>query len=273
VRSTQPAPQPFSWLNIDGDIINNGVELTLNYKAIDKADMTFDIGFNISFNENKVENMNGVIDTGDIDGQGLTDAFAQRIQSGQPLYAWFIREFTGYDENGFATYTEDVQQFLGGKSPIPKSIMGLSLNATYKNWDASIFLTGQFGHYIYSNTANAYFTAGSIGNARNVTKEVIESGESNYNAPDASTAFLEKGDFIRMQNASVGYNFKFENLKVFKKLYAYVGGQNLFVITDYSGLDPEVNKNKAINGVPSMGIDYTTYPKARAFMLGVTATF
>ncbi|HEY9490278.1 MAG TPA: SusC/RagA family TonB-linked outer membrane protein, partial [Chryseosolibacter sp.] len=131
---------------------------------------------------------------------------------------------------------------------------------------------GQFGHYIYNNTANAFFSMGSLGNGRNVTEDVLSLPESSVNAPDVSTRFLEKGDFLRMQNLSVGYNFDMGE-SVVNKLRLFATAQNLFVITDYNGLDPEVNTNKSMDGVPSLGIDYTSYPRARTFTIGFNATF
>lgn len=271
VFSAQPAPTPFQWQNLDADVVNSGIELTLNYQAIDTDDVGLNFNFNITTNKNEVQNFNGIVDTGGINGQGLTGAFAQRIANGQPLNAYYVREFAGFDASGFNVYNGDFQQFVG-KSPIPKQFMGFTANFRYKNFDAMLFFNGQYGHYIYNNTANAYFTSGSLGNARNVTRDVIATNESAQNAPEVSTRFLEKGDFTRLANFTVGYNFKL-NSKAFKRLYAYVGGQNVFVITDYSGLDPEVNTNKNINGVPSLGIDYTAYPRARTFMLGINASF
>ena len=271
VNAAQPAPQPFVWTNLDADIVNSGVELTLNYIAIDNEKTGLDFSFNISNNTNEVKNFTGLVDTGNINGQGLTGAFAQRIVSGQPLYAYYIRDFVGYDTEGFNVFNGDFQQFVG-KSPIPKQSFGFTTNFRRGNWDANIFFTGQFGHYVYNNTANAYFTAGSLANGRNVTVDVLTSGESPVNAPEVSTNFLEKGDFIRLQNLNVGYNWPMSNSFI-KSLRISAGAQNLLLITDYSGLDPEINTNKARNDVPSLGIDYTPYPRARTFTLGLNATF
>jgi TonB-dependent SusC/RagA subfamily outer membrane receptor len=272
VTSAQPAPQQFTWRNLDADVINNGIELTLNYYAIDKEDVGLTVGFNVAYNTNMVERYDGApLNTGEIHGQGLTSAFAQRIANGQPLFAYFIREFTGFDESGLATYNEDIQRYVG-KSPIPKYNLGFSANARFKNWDVATFFNGQFGHYVYNNTANAYFNMGSLASGKNITTDVLTSGESITNAPDASTRFLEKGNFLRMQNFNIGYNLTVEQ-KFIKKLRVYISAQNVFVITGYSGLDPEVNTNKERDGVPSLGIDYTSYPRARTLTVGLNATF
>ncbi|TDN83054.1 iron complex outermembrane receptor protein [Salegentibacter sp. 24] len=273
VFSAQPSPQPFVFQNLDANVINKGVEFAVDYDIFQKDDFFWNFGFNIAYNHNMVEDFDGVIDTGAISGQGLTGAFAQRLVGGQPLFSYFLREFAGFDEEGQSIYPNgDVQQFVG-KSALPTTNLGITTSVEYMNWDFSAFLSGQFGHYIYNNTENAYFTAGAIGNGRNVIQDVIGNGESNLNAPDVSTRFLEKGDFLRMQNLTVGYNFDLEQENFFNTLRLSVTGQNLFVITDYSGLDPEVNTNKSLNNVPSAGIDYTAYPRPTTITFGLNASF
>jgi iron complex outermembrane receptor protein len=273
VTSAQPAPRPFNWVNLDANVINTGLEIVLNYVAVDKQDFNWDIQFNAAYNKNEVRNFGGLINTGAINGQGLTGAFAQRIANGQPLFSFFLRNFGGYSPDGNQTiYPDgDVQRFLG-KGAIPKVTGGITNNFRYKNFDLSFFFTGQFGHYIYNNTQNAFFTAGSLSNGRNVTRDVVGNGEGRLNAPDVSTRFLHKGDFVRLQNATIGYNVKLNN-KYVSGLRIFVTGQNLLLIDSYNGQDPEVNTNKALNGVPSLGIDYTAFPRARTFTFGVNAKF
>lgn len=272
VRSAQPALQPFVYENLDADIINEGVELAINYVVADKPNFTWDINFNIAYNNNVVQNFAGLINTGDIDGQGLTGAFAQRIAEGQSLYAYFLRPFGGFDSEGISIYPNgDVQQFTGD-SPLPTTTGGITNSFTFGNFDASIFFSGQFGHTIYSNTANAFFTAGSLANGRNVQRNVVGNGEGAFNAPDVSTRFLEKGDFVRLQNLSFGYTVPLQS-NVLSALRFTLSGQNLFVIDSYSGQDPEVSISKPINGVPSIGIDYTAFPRARTITLGLNASF
>jgi iron complex outermembrane receptor protein len=164
-----------------------------------------------------------------------------------------------------------VQKF-SGKSPLPKWNLGLNNTFNYKAFDLSIFFSGQLGQYVYSNTANGFFTAGSLASGRNTTKEVANSNESNINSPDVSTRFLYNASFLRLQNATIGYNWT-PKVNGISKLRFYVTGSNLFVITSYPYQDPEVSVSKVLNNVPSAGIDYTTYPKARTFTFGVNATF
>jgi hypothetical protein len=125
---------------------------------------------------------------------------------------------------------------------------------------------------VYNNTANALFTAGAIAGGSNVTSDVLTSGESKTNAPDVSTRFLEKGDFVRLQDVTLGYNLPIKS-KTISALRVYANAQNLALFTGYSGLDPEVNTNKQIDEIPSLGIDYSAYPRARTFTVGANITF
>ncbi len=271
VVAPQPAPTPFLWKNLNTDIENKGVELSLNVIAIDKNDFTWQVQLNGAVNSNNVKDLEGTYDTGEINGQGLTGAFAQRLATGQPLYSFFLRDFTGYDKDGVSLYNGDFQQFLG-QSPLPKFTGGITNSFNYKGFDASFFINIVRGGYIYSNTANAYFTKGSLNNGRNVTTDVPASAEGKWNAPDVSSRFLEKGDFTRLANVNLGYNLK-PNFAGISNLRIYLTGQNLLTFTGYTGQDPEVSTNKSINGIPSFGIDYSAYPRAKTIMGGINVTF
>jgi iron complex outermembrane receptor protein len=231
----------------------------------------------MAYNKNEVKNLNTFYNAGEINGQGLTGAYSQRIADGQPLYAFYLREFDGYDENGIAIYKDgDVQKFVD-KSPLPSWNLGLTNNFKMNNFDLSIFFTGQLGQYVYSNTANAFFTAGSLANGRNTTRDVPQTNEGALNAPDVSTRFLYDASFVRLQNVTLGYNFK-PNSGVFQNLRIYLTGMNLAVFTDYPFQDPEVSVPKPVTlgstpPVAVAGIDYTAYPRARTFAFGINATF
>lgn len=275
VTSAQPAPTAFVWKNLDADVQNRGIELGLNVVAVDGKDFNWNIAGNVAYNKNLVKDFAGIINTGEINGQGLTGAFAQRIAAGQPLFAFFLREFSGFDANGNTLYgannDKDYQEFLG-YSPLPTVTGGLTNSFSYKGLDLSVFFNGVFGNYIYSNTENAFFTKGSLSNGRNVVKSVVSSKEGPLNAPDVSTRFIYKGDFVRLQNLSLGYNVPVKN-NVVKGVRVFVSGQNLLTFTSYPFQDPEVNTNKSLNGVPSFGIDYTAYPRARTWTLGANVSF
>lgn len=273
VRSAQPAPNEFVWENLNSDVENKGVELNLNIAAVDKKNFDWRIILNGAFNHNEMKDFNGIINTGRIHGQGLSGAYAERIANGQPLFAFFLRDFTGFDASGNQTYKDDkdVQVFVG-KSPIPKFTAGFTNQFQVGHFDLSVFFTGQFGHYVYNNTANALFTAGAIAGGSNVTRDVTTNGEAKTDAPDVSTRFLEKADFVRLQDVTLGYNLPIKSKNI-SNLRIFVNGQNLALFTNYSGLDPEVNTNKQIDDIPSLGIDYSAYPRARNVTAGVNITF
>jgi iron complex outermembrane receptor protein len=270
--SAQPAPQPFVWTNLNANVINRGVELFLDLVAVNKKDFRWDVITNFAYNHNEVSNYSGLLNTGAVNGQGLSGAFAERIANGQPLYAFFLREFAGYDANGISKYTGgDVQKFIN-KSPLPTVTAGLTNTISWNGLDLSIFFNGQFGQYVYNNTQNAYFTLGSLYNGRNVTTDVVGNGEGSLNAPDVSTRFLSNASFVRLQNVTLGYTFKMKSTTI-SSLRFFVTGQNLAVFTGYKGQDPEVNINKSLNGIPSAGIDYSAYPRARTIQIGGAVTF
>lgn len=274
IEAAQPSPQPFYFQNLPALVVNQGVEFSINYNFFDTDDFHFDASFNISYNENEIRDFTGQIPAGTIRGQGLSGAYAQILAEDQPLFSYFLREFEGFDANGQPI--GDNQTFVG-KSALPTTNYGINTNFKYKNFDLNMFFTGQAGGYVYNNTKNAFFTAGSIGNARNVTPDVLTSGEAPNAEAAVSTRFLEKGDFFRFQNMALGYNFDLKETSGIKNLRLSLTGQNIFLITNYSGLDPEVSTNPAngdlLNNLPTAGIDYTAYPRPRVFTLGINLVF
>ncbi len=269
----QPAPgNPTQFINLDGEVVNSGVELTLDARVVDKKAFSWQVLFNAATLKNEVRNLPTFINTGAINGQGLTGAYAQRIISGSPLFAFYMREFGGFTPEGLGIYPNgDALTYAG--SPIPTFTSGLTNNFSFGNLDLSIFFNGVFGHYVYNNTANAIFLKGNLRNGRNVTRDIANSPESPNNFGEASTRFLEKADFVRLQNLTVGYTFKNVNIKGVSDIRLSLIGQNLLLFTGYTGFDPEVNTDKSLNGVPSFGIDYTAYPSARTISLGLNVGF
>ena len=274
VPAAQPSPQAFFFTNLDASVVNNGYELSLNYDIIQGTDLNWSASFNISKNTNELQDFGGQIPAGTVRGPGLSQAYAQILAGGQPLFSYFVREFEGFDSTGQPI--GDNQTFIG-EDALPDVNTGLSMNVSYKNWDFSAYGYGQYGFSVYNNTKNAFFVAGSIKNARNVTPDVLTSGEAGTAEAAVSSRFLEKGDFFRLQNVSVGYNFPLADGGTFDSLRLSLTGQNLFLITDYSGLDPEVSVNSAgyelLNGLPTAGMDWTAYPRPRTFTLGLNARF
>ena len=279
-----PSTNPFQFGNVDASVINQGIELSLAYDFVQTEDTNFGVSFNIAYNDNEVKDFAGSINTGEINGPGLSGAFAQRFEAGQPLFSFYMAEFTGFDADGFPTYRDingdgvgdpDVDKFFVGENGLPDVTSGLSLNFSHKNWDASAFFNGQFGFSVYNNTANSFFNAGQLTTARNVTQDVVTSGEAGGASTAVSTRFLEKGDFVRFQNATIGYNVPLSGDGTFKNLRFSLTGQNLALWTDYSGLDPEVTVPTGTlgSGIPVRGIDWAAFPNPLTVTFGINATF
>ncbi|WP_252788886.1 SusC/RagA family TonB-linked outer membrane protein [Mucilaginibacter flavidus] len=270
----QPAPAPSQWINLPGNVINKGLEFGLNISAVQGPKFNWDINYNMTFLKNTVENFaSRVVITGAISGQGLSGAYSQVIQNGYPLFTFKVSQYDGLDEQGFAKYPNGIDgQTLQG-SALPKFTASLTNNFSYGPWSLSVFVNAVTGFYVYDNTANAYFYRGSLLTGHNVTSDVAFTNENVLNSGQVSTRWLEKGDFVRISNATLGYTVALKNGKAIKSLRFVLSGQNLALFTAYKGLDPEINVNKDINSVPSRGIDYTGYPKARTITFGINAGF
>ncbi len=271
--SAQPAPPGaiIRWTNLDGKIENKGFEAAVNTSLVSNKDFGFDLGVNATFLKNEVSGLSSSINTGSLNGQGVSGTTVQVIRNGLPLNGFVTRRFEGFDKaTGQAVYTDggDVLYYVG--NPNPTSLFGLTTNVRYKMLSLNVAMNGAFGHVIYNNTLNNVINVGSINGGRNIGQSVLDNPikESFANPVTASSRFLEKGDYLKMTNATLSYGFnKMGNN--FKGGSIFITGQNLFVITKFSGFDPEVNTDKNVNGVPSVGIEYTPYPSARIITFGV----
>lgn len=292
----QPAPNVNYWTNFnDIEIVNEGFEFSINAAVVEDDDWTFDVSYNMAFLDNKITSVSNQfpigIPTGEINGRSLTGQRSQLLYDDQPLYAFYLPVFAGYDANGAPTYVDvngdgtinpnfdgpgrsSDRTFVG--DPNPDFTLGIGLNATYKNFDFTANLNGAYGHQIYDNTRAALFYKAAVANGDNATyDEVNSNADPDSGGPFLSTKDLQSGDFLRLNSAAIGYTFYPEDYSInwINSLRLYVTGQNLFVITPYDGFDPEVNVNKSIDGVPSFGIDYTSYPRSRSFTIGFNANF
>ena len=277
-------PTIFSNLE-DGTVINQGVEIALGYDFVQTDDWYFGANFNIAFNDNELQDFLGSIDAGPINGNGLTGAFSQRLEADQPLFSFFLPRFEGFDGDGnpiFADLNGDgvgdpsTDREFSDRSALPTITGGLSLNASYKNWSLSTFFNYQGDFYVYNATENALFSAGNFNQSQNVIQATINSGESVGASTEVSDRFLEEGDFIRFQNATLSYDWPLSEDNFLDGLRLSLTGQNLFLITDYSGLDPEVSVNTGnlnASAIPSRGIDLAQIPRPRTFTLGLNARF
>jgi TonB-dependent starch-binding outer membrane protein SusC len=195
-----------------------------------------------------------------------------------------MKDFTGIDENGLSTFRDangdglntDDDRVVAGTA-LPNKQFNFFGNIGYKGFDFSFNFNGVSGNKVYDNTANANFYKARLAKSLNTTIVAKEfPDESNNNPASVSTRYLKDAAFLRLNNVTLGYNFKPQMIKLddwITSLRLYVTGQNLFVITDYDGYDPEVNTDRSIAGITSYGIDYLGYPKARTFVFGLNVSF
>lgn len=271
---TQPGPPIRFWTNLDGTIENSGIELQLNGALVRSKELNWNLGLNLAFQKNELKDFVGAIQTGSLSGQGISGATSQRLVSGQPINVFYLRTFQGIDKTtGQSIYKlnadgSDNLDYVG--SPNPKMLVGFSTDVSWKKWMLMVNMNGAFGHYLYNNTENSVLPIGNIIGGRNISKNILKGSvqESTSNPLAPSTRYLEKGDYLKLANATLSY--RFGNVgKVFRNATISLTGQNLFIITKYTGFDPEVNVDKSVNGVPSLGIEYTPYPSARTVLLGI----
>lgn len=264
-----PPGAPPTWRNIDGEIANTGFELSVNANIINQKDFNWDLGVFATFQKNNVTGLTAPIQTGALNGQGITGATVQVIANDLPINAFYTKQFEGFDKDGFAIYTDDGYTLFNTGNPNPSTILGISTTLSYKKLSLTMNMNGAFGQDIYNNTLNSVVPIGNLG-SRNIAKSIYELNppEAQANPITPSSRYIEDGSYMKMANATLSYNLGNVG-KLFKGMSVYVTGQNLFVLTDFTGFDPEVNTDKQVNGVPSVGIEYTPYPSAKTFILGV----
>jgi iron complex outermembrane receptor protein len=278
VPAKAPAPTQTQWQNVPGlKILNKGIEIGLTGVLIAKKDLNWDLTVNYAKINNKVKDLPvKLIETGNASGQGLSGTRVQIITNDQPIGTFYGLVFEGFDANGIGQYKKDnegveVKENLG--SALPDFTYAVSSSLRYKNFDFSMFWYGTQGNKIYNNTANALFVKGTLDKSSNVRSDIMTSVESPANSNAFSSRFIEDGSFLRLSNLTIGYSFKTQTISWLNKLRVYATGNNLLLITKYKGFDPEINVDASENGVPSMGIDYSSFPKSRTFTFGVNLQF
>lgn len=267
------------------EIRNSGFELSLEYRNFVSNNFQYSIGGNITTIDNEVENSPfAVLTTGAATGAGQTGATINGYINGQPIGSFYMLEHDGIGQDGLNRFVDrnndgeilDNDRFVAG-SALPNLLYGIQLNMDYKDFGLGLRFNGAAGHKIYNHTAMSLFQRGALAESFNTTAFATEfPNEAPTNANTVSTRYLEDGDYLRLNNATLSYNLRPENIGLegmIRNLQLTLTGQNLFTITNYSGYDPEVNTGSAIGGVQTFGIDRFTYPTARTFTIGVNLTF
>lgn len=269
----QPAPAGFYWINLDGNVINSGIEATLNLTAVETDNFRWEIGGNIAFLDNVLENYDGPsLFYGQLFGQGSSGATSMRLENGQPLNAFYLRDHIEIGEDGQSSYVDDEDLFFLGDANSDINL-GLSTTLGFGRLTFNMNFNGAMGHQIFNNTKMSVIPIGNLG-SRNIDANLLDGDnqEAISNAIKASDRYLEDGDYIKLTNASLSYDLG-QIGNTIKNARLFVTGQNLLVFTNYTGFDPEVNTVNVLDGLPSFGIEYIPYPSARTFVVGANFTF
>lgn len=290
-----------SYLQNFGAVSNKGIELTLKSVNINQKDFSWHTDFNISFNKNRIEKLASDIALG-ASGRNISilkQGFS--INSFQLYRQLYVDPNTGNavyeDVNGDGIITSADRQIVG--NALPRITGGLTNNFQYKDFDLNIFVYFQEGNKImnmndfflvHGNTqANIGFLPRQLqrwqnkGDITDIPRLTTFSGNpsannssaNNYggNVANLSSRYLEDGSFIRLRSISLGYNLRGALLNKLRisGLRVYLQGTNLFTITNYKGLDPEVNSQS--NNQNTTGYDWATVPQPKSFQFGVNVNF
>lgn len=282
---------PYGWMTANvGDISNKGVEITINAIPVKTHNFTWSTTLNLSHNKNVVEKLSNDMysveysDRANPDVGGYTSTQVQRIMEGAPLGQFYLYEWAGYDENGGSIFNDyDADGNLIGTtdapadedrrphgSAQPKLTYGWNNDFTWKNWTLTAFFQGVAGNKIFNATRCYYNNVSLVSNGKNVLAEVAEGQNAHDSRAQApSDRYLENGSYLRLSTLTLGYNFgKLGNW--INNLRIYATCNNVFTITGYKGVDPEIS----LGGLePGMDWRNTTYPRTRTFMVGVNVNF
>lgn len=263
-----------------GEMENQGVELNLNAAIIEGRDFSWNLGYNIAYNENKITRLSltndpdFVVGTGNIGG--TTSGTIQAHRVGYPINSFYVHKQI-YDQEGNPLETAYVDLNGDGvinsshdlytyKQPAPLVIMGVNSQLNYKQWQLSFSGRAHLGNYVYNNVAASSTYSGlntAVTPLRNMSKLADETRFTTVGANNTfSDFYVENGSFFRMDNINLAYQFD-KLLSNRLDLRISAGVQNAFIITDYKGLDPEVNS----------GLDNNIFPRSRVFLLGLNVGF
>ena len=265
---TVPAPAPSvapTLLANVGATSNTGFDLMLNYALVSTSDFGWDIGFNLSRSRLIIEDLgtNSDILTGAISGAGQSGAFAQKLVVGE-AYGTFY----GLVYDASANTYSDEAQVIGLAQP--DFTYGFLNPFRFGKFNASVFCRGQQGGSVFNNTAMEYTTLDNLNTNINLLAPALDfTDDMLTSTPTYSSQWIEDASFLRLDNLNISYDVDVKGSQWLNSAVVGLSGQNLLLLTNYSGYDPEVNTAASGNGAPSLGVDYTNYPRARTIALNV----
>ena len=277
-----------------GDITNTGIELTINAVPVKTKDFTWQTTVNLAHNKNKVDKLSNkkfsvdYKDWGDPNIGGISsNGEVERIKEGESLGTFWTYEWAGYNEHGQSTYyvhdattgertgevttTPEKKDKTKVGCALPKVTYGWNNTLTYKKWALTAFFQGNIGNKIMNATRAHYSNKALLSAGKNVLADALKdkyfTSDNTYYYP--SDRYLENGSFFRLSTLSLAYTF--DNLDGWlKSVQVYGTAKNVFTITGYKGLDPDIN----LGGLePGLDKRETFYPHTRSFILGVKVNF
>lgn len=279
--SQPPAIHDKTTMNV-GSMQNTGYEFELNFKAVSNENFTYSTGIIASHNKSTLNTLWGsqtFTDRKDFPAPGSPGS-AVRLFPGEEIGRFYLWKFAGFTDDGYwQLYDKDGNTFdvrersktVGDKAfvgnAIPKLQLSWNNQFTYKNWDASIYMRSWIGHDVF-NMINMYYSLPNV-KGQNVLAEAYDKHKNIKGEKELSDYWLEKGTFLKVDALNIGYSFNANLIKPIKSLRIYATARDLFVFTNYTGLDPEVN----INGLEPGFEERNVYPKTRTFMMGLQVNF
>lgn len=283
--SVDPILVPTGTITANGGGINNkGIEISLNATVIRRAGFSWNSSLNLAHNVNKLTSLSNPLFAGvdsillaDPEGGGQSGSTLQILKPGRPIGQFYSLQYAGKNSSG-------VSQYVGGDGKLttspqigvdyhylgnaqPKFLIGWANTFRYKSFDLNIFLRGVFGNKIFNATRSDLFRP-STAQYTNILVDASNESTADFNDYRYSSRFIESGSYLRFDNATLGYTFKMMSDYI-KSIRLYATGNNLFVITKFKGVDPEVNQ-----GGIAPGVDYNNfYPKTRTLLFGVNVSF
>ncbi|HTE02039.1 MAG TPA: TonB-dependent receptor [Mucilaginibacter sp.] len=273
---TVPLEGPFLTTNIlanVGNLQKRGLELTLSYAVIKTENTTLNLAGNASFMKNKVLSLGGNIQGYDIPTNYVGWGNNVYLIAGKPIGTYLILHHLGKDANNAETVVDQNKDGIidqGSQSKdrieegqsLPTYTYAFTPSFTYKNFDASMVWRGSGGNKVYNSLRQSLSLLENLGKS-NVLQSAIPLGiaSSQY----GSDLWLEDGSYLRFENLSFGYSFNVSHSKFIKAFRVSLTGQNLAIITKYSGIDPELDAS----GGSSSGGDNGIYPRTRTFSIGL----
>jgi len=286
---------PVGYMNANvGDITNTGIELTINAVPVKTKDFTWQTTVNLAHNKNKVEKLSNkkfsvdYKDWGDPNIGGISsNGEVERIKEGESLGTFWTYEWAGYNDHGQSTYyvhdattgertgevttTPEKKDKTKVGCALPKVTYGWNNTLTYKKWALTAFFQGNIGNKIMNATRAHYSNKALLSAGKNVLADALKdkyfTSDNTYYYP--SDRYLENGSFFRLSTLSLAYTF--DNFDGWlKSVQVYGTAKNVFTITGYKGLDPDIN----LGGLePGLDKRETFYPHTRSFILGVKVNF